>query len=310
MTGDGFERVLIPTDGSDTAAAAVDHGLSLAAAYGASVTFLFVADVYAMSTVPEREEASEHGQAVVDSLVERAADEGVEADGTVRAGFPHEEILDESSDTGADLVVMSSHGRTGIERFLSGSVTEKVVRLSAVPVLTVHEDDADSDAAYDRVLVPTDGSDTAARAVETGVGVAREFDAALDVLSVVETTGVGFDIRSEQYREERQRAAQRIVDDAVERARAAGVASAEGFVAFGIPHEEIVALAEERGADLVVMGTHGRTGLDRYLLGSVAERTLRIAGVPVLTVPLPADGETEADAPETNPAGDDLDAEE
>ena len=295
MSRDGFERALIPTDGSDAAAAAVDHGLSLAAAYGASVRFLFVADVYVMSTVPESEEARESGREIIDSLVERAADEGVEADGTVRSGFPHEEILAESSDAGADLVVMSSHSRTGIERFLSGSVTEKVVRLSAVPVLTVHADGATTEAAYDRVLVPADGSDTAARAVETGVGVAREFDAALDVLSVVETTGVGFDVRSEQQREERHRVAEQIVDDAVERARAAGV-EAEGHVTFGTPHEEILAFVEETRTDLVVMGTHGRTGLDRYLLGSVAERTLRLAGVPVLTVPLPGTGDREGDA--------------
>ena len=292
MSRDGFERVLIPTDGSDTAAAAVDRGLSLAAAYGASVTFLFVADVYAMSTVPESREAREHGREVVDALVERAADEGVEAEGTVRTGFPHEEVLEAASDIGADLVVMSSHGRSGVERFLSGSVTERVVRLSEVPVLTVHA--GGTDAAYDRVLVPTDGSDTAARATEVGVGVAREFGAAVDVLSVVETVGVGFDVRSEQHREERQGAARRIVDDAVERARAAGV-EAEGSVAFGTPHREILAFAEEAGTDLVVMGTHGRTGLDRYLLGSVAERTLRLAHVPVLTVPLP---EADADADE------------
>ena len=292
MIRDGFERVLIPTDGSDTAAAAVDHGLSLAATYGASVTFLFVADVYAMSSVPERREAREYGREIVDALVDRATAEGVEAEGTVRTGFPHEEILDEASDVGADLVVMSSHGRTGVERVLSGSVTERVVRLSEVPVLTVHA--GDTDAAYDRVLIPVDGSDTAIRAIAVGVGVAREFGAALDVLSVVETSGVGFDVRSEQYREEHQRAAQKLVDDTVERARAAGV-EAEGSVAFGTPHEEILALAEEVGTDLVVMGTHGRTGLERYLLGSVAERTIRLAEAPVLTVPLP---ESNADAAE------------
>ena len=306
MNGDGFERVLIPTDGSDTAAAAVDHGLSLAAAYGASVVFLFVADVYAMSTVPESREAREQGQAVVDSLVDRAEDEGVAAEGSIRTGFPHEEILDETAAAGADLVVLSSHGRTGLGRYLLGSVTEKVVRLSDVPVLTVHAGDVE--ATYDRVLAPTDGSDTAARAVGAAVGVAREFDAALDVLSVVETTGVGFDVRSEQYRTQYEEAATRIVDEAVERGRAAGVESVEGAVRFGTPHEEILAYAEEAGADLVVMGTHGRTGLDRYLLGSVAERTLRLADVPVLTVPAPngdaeaeTEGDVDADAPRDEP---------
>ena len=295
MNGDGFERILIPTDGSDTAAAAVDHGLSLAAAYGASVEFLFVADVYAMSTVPESREAREQGQAVVDSLVDRAEDEGVAAEGSVRTGFPHEEILDETAAAGADLVVLSSHGRTGVGRYLLGSVTEKVVRLSDVPVLTVHTGDVE--AAYDRVLAPTDGSDTAARAVGAAVGVAHEFDAALDVLSVVETTGVGFDVRSEQYRTQYEEAAARIVDEAVERGRAAGVEAVEGAVRFGTPHEEILAYAEEAGTDLVVMGTRGRTGLDRYLLGSVAERTLRLADVPVLTVPAPnADADAEAES--------------
>ncbi len=295
MNEDGFERILIPTDGSDTAATAVGHGLSLAAAYEAAVEFLYVADVYAMSTVPESREAREHGAEIVESLVDRAESEGVAAEGTVRTGFPHEEILDEASTVGADLVVMSSHGRTGLDRYLIGSVAEKVVRLSAVPVLTVQSDDVD--AAYDRLLVPTDGSDTANRAVGAGVGVARKFDAAIGFVSVVETAGVGFDVRSEQYREEHHRAAQHIVDTAMERARAAGVESVTGEVRFGTAHEEILAVAEANGADLVVMGTRGRTGLDRYLLGSVAERTLRLADVSVLTVPAPnGDGDGNAES--------------
>jgi nucleotide-binding universal stress UspA family protein len=293
METDGFERVLVPTDGSDTSAAAVDHGLSLAAAYGASVRFVFVSDIYSMSTIPKSREEREYGEALIDSLVERADEEGVPASGTVRAGFPHEEILAEVDQTGADLVVMSSHGRTGVGRYLMGSVTEKVVRLSDVPILTVHGERVP--AEYDRVLVPTDGSDSAAAAERRAVDVAREFDAALDVLTVVETTGVGFDVRSEQHRAASEAAAGDIVDAAVGRAREAGVERVEGAVSFGTPHRKIRSYAEERGADLIVVGTHGRTGLDRYLLGSVAERVLRLATVPVLTVPLPADGADDAD---------------
>ena len=287
METDGFERVLVPTDGSDTAEAAVEHALSLAAAYDASVRFLFVADIYAMSTIPESREEHEHGEALVTSLVERADAADVVADASVREGFPHEEILTEVDQAGADLVVMSSHGRSGVGRYLMGSVTEKVVRLAGVPVLTLHGERVP--AAYDRVLVPTDGSDTAEAAERRAVGIARQFDAALDVLTVVETTGVGFDVRSEQRRAEWERAAKRIVDAAVERARTAGVDDVEGAVRFGTPHQEIRTSAEERDADLIVVGTHGRTGLNRYLLGSVAERVIRLATVPVLTVPLPED---------------------
>ena len=301
METDGFERVLVPTDGSDTAAAAVDHGLSLAAAYGAAVRFVFVSDIYAMSTVPESLEEREHGEALVDSLVERANDEGVPADGAVLPGFPHEEILAQVDQTGADLIVMSSHGRTGVGRYLMGSVTEKVVRLSDVPILTLHGKHVP--AAYDHILVPTDGSDTAAAAERRAVGFARKFDAALDVLTVVETTGVGFDVRSEQHRAESKRAAEDIVDAAVGRAREAGIDDVEGVVRFGTPHHEIRSYAEERSADLIVVGTHGRTGLDRYLLGSVAERVLRLATAPVLTVPLPSDPADDAQATDEDDEG-------
>ncbi len=138
---------------------------------------------------------------------------------------------------------------------------------------------------YDRILVATDGSDAAVEAVEEAVELAAGQGAELHVINVVEmtavepmgpTTGVSVDSMEE--------VGQQAVAEAVERAQEAGVESVEGVTTRGVAHEEIVAYVEDQDIGLVVVGTHGRTGLDRLLLGSVAEKVVRLSPVPVLTV--------------------------
>jgi nucleotide-binding universal stress UspA family protein len=134
---------------------------------------------------------------------------------------------------------------------------------------------------YARLLVPTDGS----RGTDRALGLATRFDAHVDALSVVDET---FPATSEydvvvEGKEEGAEAALTAVVEACERA---GV-SVEPHLRRGRPHEEIVAAVDEYGSDLIVMGTHGRRGLDRIRhLGSVTERVVRTSPVPVLTAPL------------------------
>jgi nucleotide-binding universal stress UspA family protein len=137
---------------------------------------------------------------------------------------------------------------------------------------------------YDTILVPTDGSDAAMKAVDHAVDLAAQYDATLHVLAVVDPTSfstLDVDPSTVVVAMERQarEAAQRVETVADE----AGVA-VETAVVRGDPARTITTYATDNEADLVVMGTHGRSGLDRYLLGSVTERVVRTADVPVLTV--------------------------
>ena len=136
---------------------------------------------------------------------------------------------------------------------------------------------------YERILLPTDGSDASDRAVAQAVGLAEELGATLHVLFVVEDLPYSPEMMDDSV-EARLR---EVGGDALERVREqAGAASVEIVTALeqGVPHETILAYADDEDCDLIVMGTHGRSGLDRYLLGSVTERVVRAADCPVLTV--------------------------
>jgi nucleotide-binding universal stress UspA family protein len=144
---------------------------------------------------------------------------------------------------------------------------------------------------YDNVLVPTDGSDGSETAVEHAVELAKRYDAAFHTLYVVESSGLS-DALDEDVFASLEDAGRRAVDAVVAQAEAADVETIEASVARGVPHEAILAYVDERDVDIVVMGTHGRSGLGQELLGSVTEKVVRTADVPVLTVHI--DGESEA----------------
>ncbi|MDZ7730213.1 MAG: universal stress protein [Natrialbaceae archaeon] len=132
-----YDRILIPTDGSDASAAAVDHGRAMAEAFGASVNILSVVNEGAtrdqLRTDPEDQADNR-----VSALLERLERDGFEATGHTKHGLAHEAILQYIDDHDIDCVVMGTHGRTGVDRMLIGSVTEEVVREAPVPVMTVH----------------------------------------------------------------------------------------------------------------------------------------------------------------------------
>ena len=136
---------------------------------------------------------------------------------------------------------------------------------------------------YENILVPVDGSDASLDALDEAVALAAEQDARLNVLYVVETAAAsgisGMDVLSAM-----EEAGEHAITQASERVREAGLDVDEQHVVHGVPHQSILAAVEEWGVDLVVMGTHGRTGLGRFLLGSVTEKVVRLSPVPVLTV--------------------------
>ncbi|WP_276258747.1 universal stress protein [Haloglomus litoreum] len=324
-----YDEILLPTDGSAHATAAAEHALALARAFDATVHVLGVADVdraaglFNAGGVDEAfvERVERDAQQAVDRTASLAADDD-RLETVVVDGDPGEAIVDYIEEAGLDAVVMGTHGRRGIRRFIAGSVTEHVIRVAPVPVFTVRrpddvgEGDESTGATgdlprYERVLVPTDGSDTAERAVEHALAIAEAFDGELHALNVVDVGAVASSsdiVPSETVIESLTDRGEAAVADVAERAGERGV-EATTDVRQDFPGSGILGYVREQEIDIVVMGTHGRTGLGRVLLGSTAERVIRRAEVPVCAVP--AEGRKEAmeeeGVPEDSEAGEDED---
>jgi len=285
-----YDQILFPTDGSDGAAAVSDRVFDLADTHDATVHVLNVADTTHDSVVriggQVVDALEQEGERIVRETARRAEGRDVDVVTAVPQGGVPETITGYAAEYDADLVVMPTHGRTGIERLLVGSVTETVVRRSSVPVLTMDPDRiADRQYPYRTLLVPTDGSAPAGAALELAVAIGERHGAAVHVLSVVDTTSLGVDVHSAAQIETLEERAERDVSEAVEAVEDASLDAVGTVERNSSVSGAICEYADEHDVDLVVMGTHGRTGFDRYVLGSVAEKTVRSAGVPVLTVP-------------------------
>jgi nucleotide-binding universal stress UspA family protein len=283
-----FDNILVPTDGSDCAQAAVGYAADLASRYDAEVHALCVVDSRTLENAPQYDQIKKEREEVAERTCNDISVSGVPVEQAVRTDVPHKAILRYTTEQDIDLVVMGTHGRTGVERYLLGSVTEKVVRLSDVPALTVKaEDDGEVTYPYTDILVPTDGSGGSEAAVDPAVDVASTYDARLHALSVVDTMAMGVDVRSGAVLEALEESAQSAVQTIEEQATQASVSAVETAIKHGNPYRGIRSYVEEHDIDLVVMGTQGRSGIERYLLGSVAEKTLRTSPVPVMTVRQP-----------------------
>jgi len=291
-----YDSVLVPTDGSEHARRAAEHAVSVAAAVDATVHVLSVVDVQAAAGpfnaggvdeafVTRLEEESAEAIDAVEAIAEASGLAGVQT--AIRRGRPPQAILEYADAQDVDLVAMGTHGRTGIERYVLGSVTEAVVRQAEVPVLTARATDRSRVAdGYEDVLLPTDGSEYAAVAFEHGIAIARAFGArvhAVNVVNVADLTPRPGAAPSEGVIDSFETAGETATAEIATRASAAGLETVTD-VREGPPARSLLDYADEQGIDLIAMGTAGRTGPSRYLLGSTTERIIRHADVPVLAV--------------------------
>jgi len=288
-----YDSILVPTDGSAHAERAAHHAISFAEAFDATIHALGVADVEraagpfnaggVSSEFVDRIEAE--CQSAVDAVADLAG-ESVAVETAVEVGDPPEAIHDYAEVNGLDAIAMGTRGLRGLSRLVSGSVTQSVVRRTDLPVMTARVVDDDLVTDYDDVLVPTDGSDAAQAAVDHAIAVAAAYDATVHVRHVVDVGAIatGSDVqpppeRLEYLRDAGEDATESIAEDA----RGAGL-EAVTSVEHGFPASGLLDYVDEQSIDLVAMGTHGRTGLDRVLLGSTTERVIRRSPVPVLAV--------------------------
>jgi nucleotide-binding universal stress UspA family protein len=295
-----IRRILCPVDFSEFSAHALEMSAALAARHLAEVMAVHVSppSLPPMAAFPEvpavvtmTPAIRQRLQAELDRFVSPAREKGTCVATVVEDGAIVTAIVRQAELWEADLIVMGTHGVSGFERWILGSVTEKVLRKAPCPVLTVSgppESAAAETARFRGILCALDLADSSRWTLEHAASMAEEGAAHLTLLHVLENMPVaestvvraGLDL--EAYRAGRCREAQEGL-----RALALEVApdgSVDTVVAAGTPYREILRVARERASELVVVGVHGRRGLDLFHLGSTAHHVVRGAGVPVLTV--------------------------
>lgn len=302
-------HILCPIDFSDTSRRAVRCAIALARWYEAKLSVLHVfANVPVVEAVAtpgggvvppplvlrdvDRDALRDEMRAFVGDSREVAVDVLVQEAPDVRS-----EILAEAGVKDVDLIVMGSHGRTGIRHLLLGSVADAVLRQAACPVLIVppHADDRPVAVPFKRIVCPVDFSSASLGAVRFALTLAQEDDAEITLVHSVEIPPelreyafpAEFDIDA-LHAVARADALTRLRDLVPEPARDFCTVHTEATE--GRPHRAVVRLAAERHADLIVMGAHGRSALDRLVFGSNTYAVIRDATCPVLAVPAAAAG--------------------
>ncbi|HET9016236.1 MAG TPA: universal stress protein [Thermomicrobiaceae bacterium] len=292
MAEGAIETVVVPLDGSDLAEAALPVGRAIAARAGAALRLVRVLD---LGRTAEAQRQAEQ------ALWESARRADVEARLKVRVGDAAEEILREAAALPAPLVVMTTHGRSGLGRWLIGSVADRVVRGGTAPVLLLRSGvSLDGETGTRRLLVPLDGSALAEDALPIAQALARAFGAELHLARVAETTRL-FMLTGTTDAPVPDNVMEELVagleDDAsaylagvIERLASAGVA-VRAAVLSGVPVDALLTYVDRHAIELVVLATHGRGGFNRLVLGSVAERVLLQGHTPILVVPPVRSGE-------------------
>lgn len=278
--------ILFPTDFSEEAERAFPLACSLARDCGARVVALHVVPPpLGHEQVLVRQNPDEYYEVPRSALRElKAPDENVRVEYRLADGHAADEILQVANEIQAGLIVIGSHGRSGVRRLLLGSVAEKVMRDAVCPVLAVKTASVVPNIRV--ILLPTDLSEASESALGVAFSLARDYYARLIVLHVA---SFGQEISKCEEMLEQSFAYRRELEDKLHHGQKPEY-NVELRVEQGDPAERVIHVAEETRCDLIVMGSHSRSGLSRLLMGSVAEKTFRNASCPVLLVKQPIVG--------------------
>lgn len=304
-----FKRILTPLDGSSLSEGILPFVRALAPALGARVDLLqlHTEATYELEQLNDSEQASimaaleplnvrlqHQSEAYLSRIAEGLNALGVQTRILVRYGQPATQIVEEAEKDDDTLITMSTRGRTGIGRWVMGSVTDRVLHTTLTPMLVVHPDRespaVESVAGIKTLIVPLDGSELA----ETVLPIAGEIAAATGAtvqlfrvldepgrssLNVSELAAAGV---SEATQEEAEAAA--YLGEMAEQLRAAGATDVRSTVTRGRPSDEIQEIARTTPDSMILACTHGRSGVGRAVMGSVTDRLVRHAGDPALIV--------------------------
>jgi len=304
-TATPIETILFATDFSTCAAQAYEYALRMASISKATVHILHVLE-FQPGMDPEfpvnrlyldqlRKETGEQFAA----LEQQARRLNLRIMEHQKMGIPSREIVEAARQFDVNLIVLGTHGRTGIEHVLLGSTAERVIKSAPCPVLAVRDSgvpparttDKDAPAiAIERILAPIDFSDCSLDALEYAAQTARQFKAKVTIVHVMEPVAYGLDFTLAQPRgQDRQERLSARLSELASALKGCGL-EADYALRGGLPAETILNAERAGASDLIVMGTHGRRGFSHFVSGSVAEAVLRRARCPVLAVRSPKFG--------------------
>ena len=296
-----YSKILVPLDGSKTAEKVLPYARHLAGKFKIPIELLAVLDIAEMTTHISAEKARH-----LDTMIE----DGVRAstiylrgiattfpDGnvtcTVEKDRAEEAIIGKAGADGGTLIAMATHGRSGMDRFLLGSVAEKVLRGSANPLVLVRAKDeakTSGEAPFKSIIVPLDGSElaesviplaaTMANKLELEVVLFRAYHMPYNAYGGDDGYMVNYDELIDSVRDE----AKEYLDKQVAEVKKLGVAKVSALSKEGSASDEIIALGHKTPEGLIAMCSHGRSGIGRWVLGSVAENVVRHSDAPVLVV--------------------------
>ena len=295
-----IRKILATTDFSSESRAGVRYAVDLAEKLSASVALLHVIEppshlsgVESVVIARGDSEMEALARARLVTLAKREGGDAVSITLSVRTGKPFHEINTAARESAADLIVIATHGYTGFEHVLLGSTAERVVRHAPCSVLTVPTREFPkrtgkvSSFRLKKILVPMDFSNLSKDALPWAIFLAEQFKAEVVLLHVVEKFPIdnllGRELMSHTIVPLMKEAKANLQRAAADLSKSIGL-KISASVRDGKPHEEICAAAKSLGADLIVLTTHGYTGLKHVWLGSTAERVVRHAQRPVLVV--------------------------
>ncbi|MBI3244532.1 MAG: universal stress protein [Chloroflexi bacterium] len=295
-----FNKILVPLDGSELAERALKPALKIAQHSEAEIILLRVPLPETMLIAAPHlyggydlmypsqalNKARQEVKDYLDQAQQAAARFGLNARIKTPEGNVAEAIMETAIEEHVELIVMSSHGYSGITRWVLGSVAEKVLGNAPCPVLIVR-----STQSMDKALITLDGSEVAESAIKPGLDVAMALSREVTLLRVAEEVhfdeltqleiaehGLGARLQEELYRE-----ADTYLQSVAE-ANLYDELTMQTLVRIGAPTGQILEFAETHQAGLIVMATHGRTGLRRWVYGSVTEKVLRGFGGSMLVI--------------------------
>ncbi len=297
-----FKKILCATDFSEYSEYAVRYASAFSKISGGSIDCVHVVEggFVTDSSMDGAYVSSVYLQRSLDAIKVAAKKEleqfiqkehflGVDMTPHLREGHAAAEIVKLAGDIGADLLIIATHGRSGLERLMFGGTCDKLLRLSKIPVLAIkhpeHEAlEKDGSLKVERILCPLDFSEFSHSTLPLATELARQFGSTIVLAHVVDTR---FDYPewtaqvSVNASEQLTNAAQEDLEGLA--SEMAGV-NTEVYVTTGTPHRALIEKIKEDSIDLVIIATHGRKGLAHALLGSVTEKVVRAASCPVLTV--------------------------
>jgi nucleotide-binding universal stress UspA family protein len=298
-----IEKVLVPVDFSPPSTVAVNHGILLARRFRAKLTLLHVIEpgtalTYTFPTESEKAEKAryERAERMLAAMVGPEDQDDLNLQIVVAIGDIESAIVSAVHETRADIVVMGTHGRRLLGRWLIGSVTQALLRKVDVPILTVCH--VSRPLTFKRILFATDLSESSAEGFQFALDLASATNSKLVVAHVIdkrppvayETPDVAavFDAECRHVLDKARTRFEKIESAARDKK-----VTLETVVAEGIPAEAILRVADEHEADFIVLAIRKKGRLERALLGTTAERLVRDAHVPVLSVPTHAVADTE-----------------